>query len=420
MDRRPIRCALLTNLRSDWAAALTLACEGLEFVTLSPLALGIADAPNPFGLPVDDHADAVLLTSYWHNWLTTRHPSRVDEVTRVLQQSADAVVGVDGTDCFELAFRARSLAQLTTVIKFQGVFRDRDLYNYDVGPWWPDAIWSQKARPKPSRYRDEDLEKIRLSVPCLMMDLPGLLRVARRYEAGAARTIGSDMSRSQQRARNVGEEVLSAALAAAPIGMRPLDVHCVATLTHVQRLEAIHHLEGFSGSRGIDRIPPTVAGTQERAGACSRNDSSRALLDEATPFLRERVGRVRYIQDMCRHRVVVAPTGYGELGPRHAWALRTGAALVCQDLSHVEMMFPLRDRENVVFCRHDLADLRPVVRELLDDDSARRRIAREGRRSFAAWSKQWRSHLDVGIAAHIRAALNAAPSPTPYEPDVIR
>jgi hypothetical protein len=84
------------------------------------------------------------------------------------------------------------------------------------------------------------------------------------------------------------------------------------------------------------------------------------------------------------------------------------------------MMFPLRDRENVVFCRHDLADLRPVVRELLDDDSARRRIAREGRRSFAAWSKQWRSHLDVGIAAHIRAALNAAPSPTPYEPDVIR
>src|SRR6202022_3392316 len=111
----------------------------------------------------------------------------------------------------------------------------------------------------------------------------------------------------------------------------------------------------------------------------------------ARPFLRARVGRVRYIQDMCRHRVVVAPTGYGELGQRHAWALRTGAALVCQDLSHVEMMFPLRDCENVGFCRHDLSDLRNLVGGLLDDDVLRCRIAHEGRRSFAAWARQWRT-----------------------------
>ena len=416
MDRRPVRCALLTNFRNDWAAAITLACPDLEFVTLSPAVLGIPDAPNPFGLPVDDHADVVLLTSYWHNWLTTRHPDSLDRVMRILERKADAVIGLDGTDCFELAFGPGPVAQLNTVIKFQGVFRDRDLYNYNVGPWWPGAIWSQKLRPKRFRYRDDALEKIRLSVPCLMMDLPGLLRVARRYEAGAARTIGSSMPRSQQCARNLGEEVLSSALARAPIRMRPLDVHCVATLTHVQRLEAMRRLEGFSGSRGIDRVPLTVAGTDDEGGGHS---PPRALLDEAEPFLRQRIGRVRYILDMCRHRIVVAPTGYGELGQRHAWALRTGTALVCQDLSHVEMMFSLRDRENVVFCRHDLQDLRAVVCELLEDPAAQRRIAREGRRSFAAWSRRWRAHLDAGIAAHIRSALNAHPT-RPAHPDALR
>ena len=242
-----------------------------------------------------------------------------------------------------------------------------------------------------------------------MLDLPGLLRAARRYEAGPAKTTASDMSRAQQRARNVGEEVLSRLIAAAPLRMRRLDVHCVATLTHVQRLDAMRRLDGFSGSRGIDRVPPAVAGTNDDAVL------PRELLSDATPFLRARVGRVRYLTDMCRHRVVVAPTGYGELGQRHAWALRTGAALVCQDLSHVEMMFPLRQHENVAFCRHDLTDLRLVVRQLLEDDAGRRRIARAGRRSFAAWSSQWRSHLDTGITAHIRASMNATPSP-PHDP----
>jgi hypothetical protein len=51
--------------------------------------------------------------------------------------------------------------------------------------------------------------------------------------------------------------------------------------------------------------------------------------------------------------LAVAPTGHGELTYRHGEALMRGAALVCQDLGHVEMMFLFRDRENVAFCRPD-------------------------------------------------------------------
>ena len=79
--------------------------------------------------------------------------------------------------------------------------------------------------------------------------------------------------------------------------------------------------------------------------------------------------------------------------------------MVCQDLSHVETMFPFRDGENVVFCRHDLADLRPVVEQLLTDEGARQRIASEGRRSFNALGARWRAHLDAGVTAHVREAL---------------
>jgi hypothetical protein len=408
MQRRPIRCALLTNFRNDWAAALTLACEGLEFVTLSRRALGFADPPNPFGLPEDDQADVVLLTSYWLGWLTMHHPDRVDDVMRALETAAGPIIGLDGTDYFELGFAPRSLPRLATIIKFQGVFRDRDLYNHDVGPWHPGAVWSEKLRPKDSRYREEDLEKIKLSVPCFMTDLPGSLRNARRYESGVARTIGYDMSRIQRGVRGVAEEALAAALALVPIRGRPLEVHCVATLTHVQRLDAMRRLAGFSGNRGIDRIPVTVAGTGDDTNRASHQGSLGVVLAQVTPHLCARVGRVPYVRDMCRHRVVVAPTGYGELGQRHAWALRTGAALVCQDLSHVEMMFSLRQRENVVFCRHDLTDLRPRVRELLADDGLRCRIAREGRRSFGAWSRRWRSHLERGIATHIRETVDGS------------
>lgn len=287
----PIRCAVLTNFRNDWAAALTLACDDLEFVTLSRLTLQLPDAPNPFGLTEVDQADVILLTSYWHRWLTTTHPDLVGNTMRVLERSADAIVGLDGTDYFELGFDPTTLARVASVLKFQGVFRDRDLYNYDVGPWHPGAIWSQKRRPKQLPYRAEDLEKIRLSVPCLMLDLPGLLRTARTYESGATSTIGYSMSRTQREVRNAAEELLSAAMRIAPIRSRPLEVQCLATLTHVQRLEAIRRLEGFSGTRGVDRIPATVAGMEDLAAGAEDDEARRALVAEAIRHWHPRLGR---------------------------------------------------------------------------------------------------------------------------------
>ncbi|MGI8755005.1 MAG: glycosyltransferase [Acidimicrobiales bacterium] len=180
----------------------------------------------------------------------------------------------------------------------------------------------------------------------------------------------------------------------------------------MQRIEALRLLDGLPGARGITRLPSNVAGTDhpiDRFGPPRETPLPAAMLDDlatrARPYMRGQVGRNRYLLDLCRHQVVVAPTGYGELGNRHATAWRAGTALVCQDLSHVEMMVPVEDRRNAAFCRPDLSDLRSIVEELLDDQPERERIASEGRKSFAAWAACWRETLYKGIEAHIRAAL---------------
>jgi hypothetical protein len=405
-------CALLTCFRNDWAAALTLACPELRFVTLTAASLGLEQLPNPFGLPEAEAADAVLVTGYWLQWLRRTHPDRAEQVLDAVDRRGRVTIGIDGADQFELGITPRDLARFPLTLKFQGVFRDRDLYNYDLGPWYPDAIWSVKRRPKRERYSDADLERLWLSVPCTMLDLPGVRRSARRYETGTARTVADDIGPARRAGRAAAELALRPVLRAAPVGHRLRDVHLVATLTHGQRLEACRRLERFSGARGLN-LPPVVYPRGESVHDAATRDRVRL---QAADLQRPVVGRLRFVAEMTLHRVVVAPTGYGELGQRHGWALRTGAALVCQDLSHVQMMYPMRDRENVVFCRPDLADLEDRVGELLADEQLRRGIALEGRRSFHRWERRWREQLDAGIAAPVRAALGRAsparPGPT--------
>ena len=219
---------------------------------------------------------------------------------------------------------------------------------------------------------------------------------------------GRRMSNAERFARDLGEGLLPHAMGLAGAHGRPLEVHCLTGLSHVQRIEAMRVLEGFSGTRGIvpthGATPTLISGT-EHGGASLPGDVARELVDAARTFWRKQMFRFRFLLELRRHRVVFSPAGYGELSNRHGEALLSGAALVCQDVSHVEMMLPLYDRENVVFCRPDLSDLRGTVGELLSDDALRIRIAQAGRRSYMNWARDWRRHLDDGIEAHVREAF---------------
>jgi Glycosyl transferases group 1 len=454
---RRIKCALLTVPASLYDAELTLACPGLEFVALTPSAVGLPKPEtngegrrvldplgnfNPFALPEDDSADVVLIESHWFRLAAERHPERIDEVMRNLERRADLLIGLDA-DQFALGFPPSALERLAVVIEFDGLYRDRDLYNYFVGCRYPGANWTEKLRPRPSRYRASELDKLRLSVPCFMRELPAVRRAARARLGGAAVANGKSMSRLERIGRDLGEALLVRAFSVESGRGRPLEVHCLVGPTHPQRIEAIRLLEGFSGKRGIlvygvedePEAAPQATGTpgaEDDDSLPSEDDDTpryyrewieasspplaaaklkqwRAFLASAKPFARKPVSRQRYLLELRLHQVAVAPTGYGELTYRHGEALMTGAALVCQDLGHVETMFPFRDRENVAFCRPDLSDLRSAVEELLRDGDLRRRIARDGRRSYTAWAARWREDLYLGIEAHIREALGSRP-----------
>ena len=239
------------------------------------------------------------------------------------------------------------------------------------------------------------------------------------------------MSKAKRVGRDLGEAVLFRAFGLAGSRGRPFEVNCLVGPTHPQRIEAVGALEGFTGKQGIfiAGVEPEPAGASEGDDSPGDDDSPeyymewieassprllaakrrewQALLASAKPFARPPVGRLRYLLELRLHQVAVAPTGHGELTYRHGEALMTGAALVCQDLSHVDTMFPFRNRENVAFCRPDLSDLRPTVTELLRDDDLRRRIGREGRRSYTAWAGRCREQLDEGIERYIREALGS-------------
>ena len=195
MSERRIKCALLTVPASLYDAELCLACPGLDFVALAPSAVGLTDRRpaaakepgafdllekvNPFSLPEDDRADVGLIESLWYRLAAARHPGRIDAAMRNLERRADVLVGLDA-DQFALGFPPSALERLSLVIKFDGVYRDRDLYNYFVGCRYPGGNWTEKLRPRPSRYAAGELAKLRLSVPCFMRDLPVIRRAAGR------------------------------------------------------------------------------------------------------------------------------------------------------------------------------------------------------------------------------------------------
>jgi hypothetical protein len=392
--QRSITCALLSP-QPYWPGEVALACPGLEVCTLAQSVLGPVEAHNPFQVPVVDKVDVALVGSWWYSWLADHHPDRVDEVLARLERSADVLVGLNGPDRFNLDFPPRAIERFASVLCLQGLYRDRDLYNYAVGPKYPGANWTEKSRPGKHRYRASHLEKLKLAVPSFVTEFPGVRAAAQRTSVGlGARLI-----------RRAGNTLVLRGLGA-PLPHRPLDVHCLVGFSHVQRLQALQLLEGFSGLRGIamTQSRDLVYGT-EHEGAALPTAVQLEIAAAIRPYEREPVNRFRYLIGLRRHKIGVAPTGYGEVAFRHAQVMMAGAVLVCQDLGHVEMLLPLTNEENAMFCRPDLSDLAQVVETVLEDDGLRGAVARQGRRDVVRWSADWKRHLEDGFEGHIRESL---------------
>jgi hypothetical protein len=402
MSESRVRCALLAWHRFEWLCEACLHCPGLELFTLEPARMGLAQAPNPFGLAPVERADVVLVSTTWYQWLAARHPDSIDAVFRALERSAGVIVGVESNDELQLGLPPEGLQRMACLIKGGGLYRDRELYNYEVGPRFPGARWVERTRPRASRYAPRELEKLRMSIPCFLWVAPGARRRLRARR--------EEQRHFERLARDVAEGLLSPLLATAGArGTRSYEVHCVGSLTHIQRLEALRLMAGLNGHRGITAVPERVSGLPGAEpfwhGEPLTGQTHNDLVQAAQPYMRPATSRISYQLDLCRHRVAIAPCGHGELTYRHAEALAAGAALICQDLSHAETMFPFEDRANVLYCRPDLSDLRTVLVEVLNEDALRRQIGAEGRRVYRTWARDWHAHLLAGVQTPIQAAF---------------
>jgi hypothetical protein len=399
---RPVRCALLAWSRFEWLCEACLHCPGLEVAALDPALLGLPGGHNPFALHTVRHADVVLMSSAWYGWLARWHPERVEEVFSLLDGAAQTIVGVESHDELQLDLPPEAVGRMACVLKGGGLYRDRELYNYEVGPRFPGGVWSERRRERRHAYTREELEKLRLSIPCFLWVAQGARRRLRARQ--------EELSPARRMARNAAERLLDPVLSVVAGTGRPPEVHCVGRLTHVQRLEAVRLLEGLAGQHGITEVPERVSGLAGAEpywhGEALSPYEHRALQAAAQPYMRAPVSRAAFKLELRRHRVVVAVTGHGELTYRHMEALAAGAVLVCQDLSHAETMFPFEDGENVLFCRPDLADLRATVERALGDERLRRRVGGAGRRAYTDWARRWRDHLREGVEAPIREAIS--------------
>lgn len=102
----------------------------------------------------------------------------------------------------------------------------------------------------------------------------------------------------------------------------------------------------------------------------------------------DRIPRWRYRLGMRECKAVLSLVGHGELCYRmgEAWAARR--VLVCQDLSHLRMRFPLEAGRNVVYCPPDLSDLVAILDDIEVKFARYVNIAEQGHADWRAWSAQ--------------------------------
>jgi hypothetical protein len=450
----PVKCCLLTVSASSWFVQLVRIAPGLSMGTVDARDLGLDWSPNPCGLARSDRLDVVLVSSDWYKWLAARHPDRVDPVFERLRRMADRIVALEGHDLFSLSLPPGALDRVDLVLKGQGIYRDRELYNYRVGPFFAGANWTAAIESRRVRYTHAQLEKLRLSVPCfLAIDARTRHRI---------RLVERPHRRLETYARLAAEAAVQASLPLVRL-RRPkhLTAHFVGTLTHRQRLDLLEILRsaGVPGSQAITRVPEDFYGTGalERSDTRDRPGPVEERLEEhdlRTPppeedpaepgdppalvtadgvavrvppqtvralgeaLRRSNLGsppmsRPAFTRSLARSGVVLAPAGFGEITFRHAEAFIVRRPLICQDLSHVETMYPFADRHNAIFCRPDLTDVAGILREVERGDIPADEIAGQGQRCWRDWLAGGQRLLHRGITGHLEERGDPYPRMTP-------
>jgi hypothetical protein len=365
---------------------LPLAAVETEFLGLPPYRC-------PYRLPFIDGGETLIVVSSWLKRLREQGLNTVEQVLIPLKKRFDRIIGLDHADPFLLDFDEPTLQQFDAVIKVHGLFRDPDLYNYVVGAVTPDGKWTEKEQQLTHFRSPESLQKLNLGIPCFLSLAPLVRQHTRPFYT---------RSRWRQVAYGIGDRVQNLFARPASLRSKPrLTTHFYASLTHGQRATAARALAQSSlpWTGGITNVPPFVQGLAG-IGITELSNPERERLREQFQkdgILAPKLNRLQYQISLLDAKAVLSITGFGELCFRQAEAWANGRILVCQDLSHVNTLYPLQPGRNVVYCRPDLSNLVEVLEDIECNYHQYRSIAEQGFEDWLIWSSQALEVLTQGF-----------------------
>lgn len=369
-----------------------VAIGDLPLASVETQCLGLPAYVCPYGLPSITEGESLIVVSSWLKELRKHGFDTVEQVLQPLRKRFDRIIGVDHADPFLLDFDDSTIQQLDAVLKVHGVFRDPDLYNYAVGAVTPNGRWTEKVEPLPHLRSAEALKKVHLGIPCFLAMVPLVRKLTRRFY---------NRSRVRRLAFEIGD-VLQDSFARPAGKSRPprLTAHFYASLTHGQRAIAARMLRRSSlpWAGGITRVPKYVQGL-DGIGITSLSTEDRQHLEDRLRdegIIAPKLNRFRYQTSMWDTKAVLSITGFGELCFRQAEAWANRRILVCQNLSHVNTLFPLQPGRNVVYCRPDLSDLVDLLEDIECNYHRYAPIAEQGYENWQAWCRRAREVLIQG------------------------
>jgi hypothetical protein len=313
------------------------------------------------GLPIDHvtQPDFILVDSafFVNRRRVFGHDAMYAFIKRKSRNFSIPVIGIDHCDVVLSKFHPKDIDCFNLILKGQGLPKDRELMNWEIGVRWG---LNRKERIRRIRFDDWVLSPAQIDKFKLSFDL------------GSAAYCDIEV------------KPLSSAL-------EWYDVFFVGSFDSLNRLEGLKICgEHFRTLGWLVKLPddhPIVGIEDWKADPkLGRKEDRDLLTRESNRLYRENrklFRQIRIPSDLYKFlaqfcKIMPAFSGIGELGPRHYQALEFDKALVCEDVSYIETIFTFQDGKNCVFVADRLGDLEEKVRCLLKDASARHRIASTG------------------------------------------
>jgi hypothetical protein len=311
-----------------------------------------------FNLSCGDSAHDFLLvdSAWWKNNKRRNGFVYVKELARFLTRDWKIpVIAIDHCDVFLPKFLPEDLQYFALVLKGHGLPVDRDLMNWQVGP----------------RYglnRKDKLNKVPAELQLSPNDI-------------AKHRVSFDMGMHRHLVDKLQGKVVSPSLR--QNWHRYYDCTFIGSFNSLNRLRCASLIrKKYTGVARLVELQKDhpIGGLSPRRLHKSREK----VISRHRELFGVPIQPPEYARIAESSKVLPAFSGVGELGPRHYQAFSFSRILVCEDLSHIETVYPFEAGRNYFATDDEAKDFERIMDGILWTGKSSASIAEAGREDFDA------------------------------------